>query len=64
MQLFSSQKTLIFLETKKLSLSVNCFTVFIQNYILFLGNLQDFEKQAKNFDWTFCTGVYMTNPWI
>lgn len=62
MQPLGSQKTLI-LETKKLGYYVSCFTsVFIQNYILVLENLQDFEKQAKNFYQTFCTGIYMTNP--
>lgn len=64
-QLFCSQKTLIFLETKKLNYYVSCFTsAFFQNYILFLENSEDFEKQAKNFDQTFCTGIYMTNPWV
>lgn len=53
------------METKKLSLSVNCFnSVSTQNKtffswnISFLGNYPDFEKQAKNFDPTFCTGIY------
>lgn len=47
-ELFSPQKTPLFFETKKLSLSVDCFnSVFTQNNTPFLGNWQDSEKQAK-----------------